>query len=645
MTPGVPLDPPGVRVPDWPAIRVGTSAPFQQVEWPSRSATCEAGAHHSAWPRLGFARHPWPATAPAQIDGGSNLTSVSCVSADFCVAFDDQGRELTFDGTAWSTPNFVLGLWGPDAYVSCASTSFCVAVASDRATLFDGVTWSEPVTIAPSTGGHLTGVSCPSTTFCAAVDSAGRAVTFDGASWSSPAAVFTAGLGGAAAVSCISTTNCVAVHLTSAATFDGTVWGSPTPVGTTGAALVSVTCPDAGRCVAVDSQGRQASYDGQAWTERVSIDGNRGLQAVSCASAAFCVAVDLWGHATTSAGDTWSAPVTVDQNSGSLSAVSCSPAAFCAAVDLPARKLRRGVLRIVDVLRRGRQLSAGQLVHGRDRDVQRQRLDTATARNRRRHDDGGVLRIDDVLRRPGFVRSGCHLQRCRRSAVVDIMHSGANTVATAGLSCPSSTFCAITTRSGWAHVQRQWLEPTDTSQRRRQPGRRRVHVVDELRGNREPGVLGTIQRHDLDALPPAALPRLGTHRLPVVPHQQLLRRRRRGPARRVGDLRRPDLDSCRADRRSGHEPRQRAPLRRLRLAQLLRVRLRRIRENLVLIEFGSPFGSHRTDVRVSGSDQPLVAVRGQPSIRTRLHRVYDRGARARLRSGRRWFRTVTWLPG
>lgn len=37
----------------------------------------------------------------------ARLMSVSCVSAKFCVAVDQQGDALTWNGTSWSSPQFI----------------------------------------------------------------------------------------------------------------------------------------------------------------------------------------------------------------------------------------------------------------------------------------------------------------------------------------------------------------------------------------------------------------------------------------------------------------------------------------------------------------------------------------------------------
>ena len=72
------------------------------------------------------------------------LTSVSCPSASFCVAVDNAGNALTYNGSSWSSPSNIDG------------------------------------------SSSINSVSCPSASFCIAVDNAGNALTYNGSSWSSP---------------------------------------------------------------------------------------------------------------------------------------------------------------------------------------------------------------------------------------------------------------------------------------------------------------------------------------------------------------------------------------------------------------------------------------------------------------------------
>jgi hypothetical protein len=60
------------------------------------------------------------------------LSSVSCVSSRFCIAFDVDGSALIWDGNQWSSPLLVDSNPGPYGMpaASCASSTFCIAFDS-----------------------------------------------------------------------------------------------------------------------------------------------------------------------------------------------------------------------------------------------------------------------------------------------------------------------------------------------------------------------------------------------------------------------------------------------------------------------------------------------------------------------------------
>jgi hypothetical protein len=83
---------------------------------------------------------------------------------------------MTFNKRSWSLPVTIeskLGTYGPR--VSCSTIDFCVAVDEfGRALSYNGQEWSGPTTISAAAK-DLTSVSCPTTSFCMAVDSQGNA--------------------------------------------------------------------------------------------------------------------------------------------------------------------------------------------------------------------------------------------------------------------------------------------------------------------------------------------------------------------------------------------------------------------------------------------------------------------------------------
>jgi hypothetical protein len=98
------------------------------------------------------------------------------VTARSCVAVDNAGNALTYDGTSWSSPADIDPGNTPES-VSCASTSLCVAVDdAGNALTYDGASWSSPASIDPTHA--VAAVSCPTAAFCVAVDDVGHALTF-----------------------------------------------------------------------------------------------------------------------------------------------------------------------------------------------------------------------------------------------------------------------------------------------------------------------------------------------------------------------------------------------------------------------------------------------------------------------------------
>lgn len=108
--------------------------------------------------------------------------------------------------------------------------------------------------------------------------------------------------------------------------------------------LVDLACPTATQCVAVDSDGREVSFDPArpgAWSA-YTIDGTRALTGVACPAATQCVAVDGQGAAITfDPEDVGAAPrrYVIDPGplvaapGNALAAVSCASSSLCIAVD------------------------------------------------------------------------------------------------------------------------------------------------------------------------------------------------------------------------------------------------------------------------------------------------------------------------
>lgn len=267
---------------------------------------------------------------PAEIAGMGGITGVSCPTASFCVVVDYFGRVSSFDGTTWSTPLEVDidAQAGGFTAVSCSSETFCAGLTSyGDATVFDGTDWTEPAAIA-GYDADFPAISCTSSIFCVAVDAQGTAYVFDG-SWWQPSSVSSY----LSDVSCTSPTFCIAVDGNSASTYDGTSWSELVLVSPAGE-LGEIACLSAQFCIAVGFGGFQTSFDGTEWATPTATDpAVTGVIALSCAAADFCVAVNYSTDALVKNGDGWTANLDIDPDQGALSALSCTSPTFCVAVD------------------------------------------------------------------------------------------------------------------------------------------------------------------------------------------------------------------------------------------------------------------------------------------------------------------------
>lgn len=287
-------------------------------------------------------------TAPVAIDQlQGHPDTLSCPSAAYCLAVDDAGNAMSWDGSSWSTPSslipaadraegfpaLVKASCGSDTFcvavvdsgvepgtsdrpayaevysdgvwqdwtlisqqavtaVSCATSTMCVAVTRDGSALtFDGTTWGAPVPVDPGT--TLRDVACPSATFCMAVGGAsdqGFAFEYDGQSWQ--AAPGSDQGGGMSHVSCPSATFCAAVHSDTVALFTDGTWGAPAKIGSgRNYYMIDVACVDASLCLAT-TQDDYLRYDGSSWTAPAPFGKRIVTESdLACPAATECVSV------------------------------------------------------------------------------------------------------------------------------------------------------------------------------------------------------------------------------------------------------------------------------------------------------------------------------------------------------------------
>jgi hypothetical protein len=117
-----------------------------------------------------------PAEAKTQI------SSMSCTSATFCVAADQNERTLRWNGRTWSLIQS-LDVLGDSFHVSCTSRNFCLAIGTvTNATLtWNGRTWGYRGIDGINDGSEV--VSCRSAVDCVALDASGFAQRRDVNGW------------------------------------------------------------------------------------------------------------------------------------------------------------------------------------------------------------------------------------------------------------------------------------------------------------------------------------------------------------------------------------------------------------------------------------------------------------------------------
>jgi hypothetical protein len=213
------------------------------------------------------------------IDGSVELDAVSCPSAGFCIAIDNNPPDnstsvFKYANGSWDsgTP---LSIPSGDTYndfvsVSCASSAFCIAVVSvetasgteELAYTYNGSSWSSVPTPFDAGANHVDSLSCTSTTFCLATDDAGNASTFTGSGWTTKnvdSVTSTPELHSSCAG-----TSCVAVDFNDnfVHTTDGSTWTTPTNLhASTGiSGIYSMACATATLCVAGDGLGDATTY-------------------------------------------------------------------------------------------------------------------------------------------------------------------------------------------------------------------------------------------------------------------------------------------------------------------------------------------------------------------------------------------------
>lgn len=266
---------------------------------------------------------------------GTNIGSISCVSADTCMAIgiDADGKDTnvlaTTDGVNWSTRDlFDEGSENPGfSWVTCVSASTCwAASAGYGANMYETTNWGSSWTTAtmPTQSGYdtpdnpATNISCPSTTVCFVGIGYGPYFTpgideLTSGTWTTSTASLPGGYYGVeriTSISCPSTSVCVATGTLSGGSEavwytsnGGSTWSLEQPSVINGT-LTDISCPSTSYCeVAAEDTSYGHWYTmystssplGSSWaSDTPSPTPDGGAASVSCVAADECEVVGNW---------------------------------------------------------------------------------------------------------------------------------------------------------------------------------------------------------------------------------------------------------------------------------------------------------------------------------------------------------------
>ncbi len=298
-------------------------------------------------------------TEPDRV-GGTELSSVQCVSATFCTASgyytignQIHGMVSVFDGTTWtdyavgaSIEVNMKGSWISN--VSCASSTFCMATGTYQddsynhlgyVSTWDGTAWTTSLLTPPANSGYTSAgeypkASCLSTTYCAvaltvtdtnANEYAAIAI-YNGSTWTYNVNTSSSASPTIAGFTCLSTTFCALAVMYAGSVsgtysnipkvlfWNGSTWNvtAPTPPGITPTSMGGFTCVTSTFCVVTGQESSWHAYgsvwNGSTWTKTVvgaSMDAgnNSQLMRVSCSSTSNCYAAGYYSKTVNSQGE------------------------------------------------------------------------------------------------------------------------------------------------------------------------------------------------------------------------------------------------------------------------------------------------------------------------------------------------------
>ena len=333
---------PAAGTPTWSAARLFGYG-LETVSCPEAGTCIVLGPSATIWTtsEATSALASWRSTSLAQGPGPPTLSDVSCASVRMCAitAISYAGSARTAQALIsldpfTATPHWVAApISDPFFYpseIQCPTEQRCIATDGSRAMILSvdsagNGTWSPGSGWPGVAEAFLTGWSCPTATFCLAVDSKGDATAWR-YSESSGNFSFTQTkvdplrLTG---VSCASESFCLAVddggNVTSSSdpadakpswsvplAVDpeaGSVLPGGGPVlaeglnASNGGQSLTVACPGAERCVALDTYGNELIgappiAQPAGWRRATALAPQNGIQAIACPTAHLCAAID-----------------------------------------------------------------------------------------------------------------------------------------------------------------------------------------------------------------------------------------------------------------------------------------------------------------------------------------------------------------
>lgn len=156
--------------------RVGVSCPSVT------DCTAVVGTAVLDWNGLVWSQEPKPWTSSLAPDAAAPV-AIACPTTDLCAIVNGDDI-VVHDGSKPWTPRQTLDPGRQLDSIACASRSFCVAADDTGAIMeWNGSTWTGPTPVVPAATQYTgigVSVSCPSAQFCMVMNADGDYATFDG---------------------------------------------------------------------------------------------------------------------------------------------------------------------------------------------------------------------------------------------------------------------------------------------------------------------------------------------------------------------------------------------------------------------------------------------------------------------------------